>query len=808
MSSRKNLKLKFPTLALAALAWLLPSACRSQGETGILPRKDALTVVVTDSGLGGLAVIAQAAARLKESRAYRAVNLVFANALFSNDSGYNSLPNRAEKIRVFDSALRGIAKTSGPDLILVGCNTLSVLTEDVPFVRETEVPVLGIVEAGVEMIARSLSGDPSASVILFGTETTIAEDTHRQKLLARGIAADRVIPQACPELAAYIENDWRGEDTALLVEAYVDEALEKLPNPKSPVIAALVCTHYGYALDSWTKAFAGREANLKAVLNPNEAMIDAVFPPGVKSRFAETKVAALVLSMVEIADNKRASLGEWLGRVSPEFSAALGNYELKPDLFSWKESDVITVVQSSVDIGDPHICSDSVNRLSLVFSVYEALVRRDAAGAYRPALAERWSVSEDARTWTFELRPNVRFHDGTTLRADDVTATLGRVLDPAIGGAFGTQGVYLSYLGNARISKVDDLKVRIVTGEPMADLLDLLVAMPISPAGALARLPDEYVGSGPYRIREKNAETVVLEAFSSYWGGAPKFAEIRWVAEADPDKRADALLGGRADIIAGVADEGRTRILGSARHALHRQGSGLCIIFMLNALEGPCRDSRVRRALNYALDVEAIIAEVKPGAAVRLNGYLTARHFGYDPAIPAYPYEPETARRLLAEAGYPNGLKLGFDIPSSMPDEAPRLAKVMADQLRKAGIVLEIVEHADRAGYSEMVRAKKIRDGCCFDSSPRSAFRVLREKLQSTLRGPWWEGYENAMVNDLIGRAQATVSAEEREAIYRRIFALVRDDAPWIFLYEPVSFWAVGPSLKDWKPRADGLLIF
>jgi ABC-type transport system substrate-binding protein len=64
------------------------------------------------------------------------------------------------------------------------------------------------------------------------------------------------------------------------------------------------------------------------------------------------------------------------------------------------------------------------------------------------------------------------------------------------------------------------------------------------------------------------------------------------------------------------------------------------------------------------------------------------------------------------------------------------------------------------------------------------------------------------MVNDLIGRAQATVSAEEREAFYRRIFALVRDDAPWIFLYEPVSFWAVGPSLKDWKPRADGLLIF
>ena len=467
---------------------------------------------------------------------------------------------------------------------------------------------------------------------------------------------------------------------------------------------------------------------------------------------------------------------------------------------------MITIYQSSVDPGDPHICSDSANRLSLVFSIYEALVKLDDEGVYQPSLAESWAVAEDARAWTFRLRNGVRFHNGEVLRADDVVATMGRVLDPAIGGAFGTQGVYLSYLGDSEISKIDDRTVRIVTGEPMADLLDLLVAMPISPASELGRLPREYAGSGPYRVREQKPGEMVLEAFSDYWGEAPKYERIRWVAEPDAAKRVDALLAGRADIVAGVEADGRARIMSSGGVELRDWQSGLCVIFMLNGFEGPCRDARVRQALNYALDVDAIIAEVMGGAASRLNGYLTPHHFGYDPETPVYPHDPGRARALLAEAGYENGLKLAFDIPTSMPDEAPRLAEVMARQLAEAGISVEIVAHEDRAGYSEMVREKRIRDACCFDSSPRSTFRVLREKLQSTLRGPWWEGYENEEVNALIERAQGTFDDAERQAIYRRIYRIVRDDAPWIFLYRPTNFWGVSEKLKGWQPQA-GLIL-
>jgi ABC-type transport system substrate-binding protein len=85
---------------------------------------------------------------------------------------------------------------------------------------------------------------------------------------------------------------------------------------------------------------------------------------------------------------------------------------------------------------------------------------------------------------------------------------------------------------------------------------------------------------------------------------------------------------------------------------------------------------------------------------------------------------------------------------------------------------------------------------------------VLREKLQSTLRGPWWQGYENTEVNGLIKQAEGTFDDAERQKIYRRIYTIVRDDAPWIFLYSPRRYYGAGPALRDWRPRADGLLIF
>jgi peptide/nickel transport system substrate-binding protein len=467
----------------------------------------------------------------------------------------------------------------------------------------------------------------------------------------------------------------------------------------------------------------------------------------------------------------------------------------------------LTVVQSSVEVGDPHICSDSMNRGNIIEAIYEPLIRRSGSGVYSPSLASSWAVEPDGLTWGFKLRESVRFHNGEKLTGNDVVATLKRVVDPAIGGAFGTQGVYASYIGDAEFSSPGKYSFQITTKDPMADLMDLLSEMPIAPADELDNLPNEYIGSGPYLIGGMSRDEMVLEGNRKYWGGKKAMAEeVSWLKEDDPIERAEMVANREADIATSIGLEGTSSIKGSTRANVVSVKSGLCIIFMMNSGSGVCDDARVRQALNYGLDIDEVVSKIKKGTATRLNGYLTPHHYGHNPETELYPYDPDQARRLLSEAGYSDGLKLKIDIPTRMPDEGLDVGEMMKEYYGRIGVDVEVVSYSDRAAYAEMVREKKIHDMCCFDSSPISTFRVLREKIHSGHKGPWWEGYHNEEVNELIDTAQKTFDNDERAGIYRRIFQIVRDDAPWVFLYRPTFFWAVSKKLRDWTPTARGMV--
>ncbi|RMF86424.1 MAG: peptide ABC transporter substrate-binding protein [Nitrospinota bacterium] len=340
----------------------------------------------------------------------------------------------------------------------------------------------------------------------------------------------------------------------------------------------------------------------------------------------------------------------------------------------------------------------------------------------------------------------------------------------------------------------------------MADLLDLLVDIPVVPERVLDDLPERAVGSGPYRLVEASDTRVVMDAFTAYWGGQPAFKRVVWQAEADEEERVQALLAGEADLIAAVSPAGRHLIESTAQRKIITRESHVCVIFMCNALTGVCTDRRVRQALNYALDVPLIIDTIREGAAQPLNGPLTPFHLGYDPHTPPYPYDPERARALLAGAGYGDGLPLLIDVPTVLPDEATELAQCMVEQYARVGIFAEVRVFADRPGYADLVRAKQMDDLCCFDSSPLSTYRVLREKFHSGVRGPWWQGYTNPEVDRLIDQARATVNDTQRQKLYRRAYRLLRDDAPWVFLYRPTLFWGASPQVPDWTIGRDGLI--
>jgi glutamate racemase len=324
-------------LAIAACERRDGAARADSGLARVFAKSD-VTIAVVDSGLGGLSIMAELASRLGDARIFRRADLVFFNALFSNDSGYNSLPTRGEKIAVFDSALRSLAGLVHPDAILIGCNTLSVLLPDTPFARSGAVPVLGIVEPGVEMIAACLaaaSASPAPPVLIFGTETTVAEGEHRKRLAERGVADARIFTQACPELASFIEKGPLSEETGLLIESYVDEALAKLAASQKDIVVGLCCTHFGYSLDLWKKAFAARGVRADMV-NPNAGLAEAMVPARLRGRAPSTEIRARALSMVEIGPEKIAGLGPRLRFASPEVAAALAGYELRPDLFEWR----------------------------------------------------------------------------------------------------------------------------------------------------------------------------------------------------------------------------------------------------------------------------------------------------------------------------------------------------------------------------------------------------------------------------------------------------------------------------------------
>ena len=468
--------------------------------------------------------------------------------------------------------------------------------------------------------------------------------------------------------------------------------------------------------------------------------------------------------------------------------------------------DSLRVAQSSINIGDPHICSDSLNRNSLISAIYEPLIERKGPGVFYPSLARSWSIESNGLTWGFKLREGVSFHNGDKFSSADVVASLKRIVDPSIGGAFGTQGVYASYIGGARFEAPRKDTVKITTAEPMADLLDLLSEMPFAPKDELDKISREYIGTGPYYVGSKTRGEIVLERNRDHWGKSAFVDQLSVIEERKSKIRSEMVLERDVNIGAFIDYNDTEAHRKSEKTLLYSLKSSLCIIFMMNALNGPCSDQRIRQALNYGLDVDEVIKKVKIGQATRLNGYLTPHHFGSNPQTEPYPYDPERAKTLLREAGYDTGLKLTIDLPTEMPDEALLLGEMMKEYYGKIGIDIDLVSYKDRPAYAEMVRDKRIHDLCCFDSSPLSTFRVLREKIHSKHKGPWWEEYSNSEVDGMIDQAQRTFDDKKREELYRQIFQKIRDDAPWVFLYRPTYFWALSRELADWKPTSTGLL--
>ena len=294
--------------------------------------KDSITIVITDSGLGGLSVVAGLEHNMRNSGHFAKIKLVFANALFNESGGYNSLSDRDEKVSIFNNVLVGIDKKYKPDLILIACNTLSVIYEETLFAKTSKTKTIGIVDIGVEEIKKAIGKETNSKVIIYGTETTIKEDNHRSKLIQSGIPGKQIIPYACPQLQQYIQNNPSGEDTEMLIMSYVDEALEKSKIKNEKVYVSLNCTHFGYSKDLWLQAFNFSDISQVSIINPNVQMAEILLIKHFGGRY-KTKIEAKVVSKVKINDESIKSISEIIKDKSMIVSKALIEYQIVPNLF-------------------------------------------------------------------------------------------------------------------------------------------------------------------------------------------------------------------------------------------------------------------------------------------------------------------------------------------------------------------------------------------------------------------------------------------------------------------------------------------
>lgn len=457
---------------------------------------------------------------------------------------------------------------------------------------------------------------------------------------------------------------------------------------------------------------------------------------------------------------------------------------------------IVVGTTADLDTFDPHRSLNVPNR-GAVRSVFETLVTREE----QPLLAAAWEHPSD-RVWVLRLRPGVSFHNGDRFTAESAKFSIDRLMDP------NTKSPYAGTLRPIeRVEVVDELSLRVVTNLPVGNLLEVLAEVEMmSPAHVQAAGADvvkKPVGTGPYTLKTwVPTEQVVLEAFPRYWGAAPRVATLIFKPIPEASTRVVALRTGEADIVMGVPPQSVRDVTGSGFQPI-RVAARSVIKIALNLTAPPFNDLRVRQAVNHAVNREEIIRVLLDGAGSPANGPLSPLHGGYDPSLPGYAYDPERARALIAQAGA-SGAKVTFNVTRGRFARDAQVAEAVAAQLGKVGLDVSL----NAMEFTVWLKAyKQAGHGFQIPANLPNSQRQLTGYFDSRAKAFGWWGYDNAEVNALLDKAGATTRREERNRAYAQLARLIRDGAPWIFLYNEQLIYGVRDRVRDWTPRGDDLVL-
>ena len=452
----------------------------------------------------------------------------------------------------------------------------------------------------------------------------------------------------------------------------------------------------------------------------------------------------------------------------------------------------VTLAPKWLDPGDTEAF---INPFMVLYAVHDALTKPMPAGDNTPSLADSWTVSKDGLTYEFVLRKGVKFHNGDLVTADDVKFSFDRY-----------RGAAAKLLKDRvrEVQIVDQSRVRFLLKEPWADFMTFYGT---SATGAAWIVPKRYVekvgddgflkapiGAGPYRVVSSTPGVeLVMEAFEGYWRKAPAVKRLVFRSMPDETTRAAALKAGDVDIVyllSGPTAEEIKRTPGLKLVAARPPGVPYLDLPEQWDPKSPWHDRRVRLAASHALDRNALNQAETLGLS-RPTGGLIPRVLDFAKVYEPPPYDPAQARKLLAEAGYPNGFDAG-DLTPFPPFFG--LAEGLVNYLQQVGIRTRM-RSMERAAFLSAWREKKLK-GVIMGLGAPAGNAATRIEVYVTKNGIYSSGVVPE-IEDLFQRQARELDRKKREALLHQIQDIMVDRVMYVPIYELAFLWGVGPRVEE-----------